>query len=129
VDNVDLHKIGDILSKAKILAKEYKKLTGKPLGITSEVAEYEAARLLNLQLSAARQPGYDAVRIEGNKITKIQIKGKVVPAFPTLKGRTGQIKFQHEWDAAIKEHYQFQSLNLSQSQYGQNEISLREMSK
>ncbi len=101
MSNVDLNKAGDILSKAKILAEEYKKLTGKPLGITSEVAEYEAARLLNLQLCDARQPGYDALRCEGNKTTKVQIKGRVVPTFPKLKGRAGQIKLKHEWDVVI----------------------------
>lgn len=31
-----------ILSEAKLLAQEYRILTGKPLGITGDVAEYEA---------------------------------------------------------------------------------------
>ena len=49
-----------ILSEAKLLAQEYRVLTGKPLGITCEVAEYEAARILGVELSSARNPGYDA---------------------------------------------------------------------
>jgi hypothetical protein len=32
------------LGVAKPVAKEYRELTGKPRGITSEIAEYEAAR-------------------------------------------------------------------------------------
>jgi hypothetical protein len=48
-----------ILCDAKKLAQEYRTLTGKPLGITGEVAEYEAARLLGVELTPARQAGYD----------------------------------------------------------------------
>jgi len=46
-----------ILGRAKKLAQRYHTLTGQPLGITGEVAEFEAARLLNLRLSDARQVG------------------------------------------------------------------------
>lgn len=45
----------ELLGEAKRLAKEYRELTGRPLGITGEVAEYEAARLLEIELSAVRQ--------------------------------------------------------------------------
>jgi hypothetical protein len=50
-----------ILADAKRLAQEYRALTGKPLGITGEVAEFEAARILGVQLTPARQAGYDAI--------------------------------------------------------------------
>jgi hypothetical protein len=39
-------KIRSILQEAKDVAKMYRKLTGKPLGITGEVAEFTAATLL-----------------------------------------------------------------------------------
>lgn len=51
-----------ILAQAKRLAREYRQLTGKPLGITGEVAEYEAAQKLDVTLTPARDAGYDAVR-------------------------------------------------------------------
>src|SRR6266702_389814 len=54
-------RIMDILQKAKKLAQQYRALTGKPLGIPGEVAEYEAARILGIELTPARQAGYDAV--------------------------------------------------------------------
>ena len=50
----------ELLTQAKVLAQRYYKLTGKPLGITGEVAEYEAGRLLGVSLTPARQAGYDA---------------------------------------------------------------------
>ena len=51
---LDLDAIGSIILPAKKLAERYRRVTGRPLGITGEVAEYEAAHLLNLELAAAR---------------------------------------------------------------------------
>ena len=41
-------RIMDLLREAKQLARQYYTLTGKPLGVTGEVAEYEAAASLTL---------------------------------------------------------------------------------
>lgn len=65
-----------ILAAAKRLAQRYRALTGKPLGITGEVAEYEAARLLGVQLTPPRQAGYDATETVGGKLRRLQIKGR-----------------------------------------------------
>ena len=40
-------------ASAKQLARRYHELTGKPLGVTGEVAEYEAHRLLGVELATA----------------------------------------------------------------------------
>jgi hypothetical protein len=48
---VDFKELVRLILKAKILAKEYRSLTGRPLGIIGEVAEYEAASLLKLELA------------------------------------------------------------------------------
>lgn len=53
-------KLTEILAGAKKAATAYYELTGKPLGITGEIAECQAAKLLGLQLAEARPPGYDA---------------------------------------------------------------------
>ena len=53
----------EVLREAKALAQEYRSLTGKPLGVTGEVAKYEAARILKLDLTPARNAGYDATEI------------------------------------------------------------------
>lgn len=65
-----------LLKEAKELAREYYGLTGKPLGVTGEVAEYEAARLLGLELTPARQAGYDAIERTNGTIRRLQIKGR-----------------------------------------------------
>ena len=54
------NEVREVLARAKQAAVDYYRLTGKPLGVTGEVGEYEAARLLGLSLVAARVPGHDA---------------------------------------------------------------------
>lgn len=76
-------RIFEVLSQAKLLAREYYALTNKPLGITGEVAEYEAARHLGVLLSHARTAGYDAIDMTSGQ--RLQIKGRVV--LPNSKQR------------------------------------------
>ena len=59
----DFKEVGDLLRAAKKIAKRYRELTGQPLGITGEVAECEACRLLGLELTDVRSPSYDAIAI------------------------------------------------------------------
>ncbi|HYE50008.1 MAG TPA: hypothetical protein VEB20_10500 [Azospirillaceae bacterium] len=90
----DLKEVGVLIDQARSLAKRYRQITGKPLGITGEVAEYEAARLLGLTLTGARMPGYDALR--GTE--RIQIKGRVIGPEAKHGQRLGNIKLDHAWD-------------------------------
>ena len=60
-----------ILEEVKSLAVEYYQLTGKPLGVTGEIAEMEAAKLLDLELAEARTPGFDAYRTTTDRKEKI----------------------------------------------------------
>ncbi len=62
-----------ILEDAKALALRYYLATGKPLGITGELAEFMAAQALGLTLCDARTEGFDAFGKDGEKI---QIKGR-----------------------------------------------------
>ena len=97
-DKQYLDDVGKLIKRIKTIAKEYRELTGRPLGITGEVAEYEAARLLNLKLSDVRQPGYDAERSDG---TRIQIKGRVLFENSKPGQRIGSIRLHHEWDSVV----------------------------
>ncbi|MHA7855997.1 hypothetical protein [Marinobacter shengliensis] len=45
------NELQEILAAAKNVAVRFKKLTGKPLGITGEIAEFSAAKLLDLKLA------------------------------------------------------------------------------
>ncbi len=92
----------ELLGEAKALAREYYDLSGRPLGITSEVAEYEASRLLNITLAPVRQAGYDAVRLaaDGREET-LQIKGRYLPTGAKPGQRIGQIRLDREWDFVL----------------------------
>lgn len=89
-----------ILAEAKRLAQEYRSLTGRPLGITGEVAEYEAVRLLDLEMAPVRQSGYDAVRRMGDTVQRLQIKGRLLPSSGS-SGQLGIIRLDREWDAVL----------------------------
>ncbi len=93
--------IAKLLRLAKTLAKEYRQLTGKPLGITGEVAEFSAAQILRLQLAPARQDGYDAVRKKKGKEIKIQIKGRCLLPDAKPGQRIGKIRLDKKWDIVI----------------------------
>jgi len=97
---VDINRIGEVIREAKKLAREYKKLTGKPLGITGEIAENEAAHLLNLQLCDAKQVGHDAIRADPTGEKKIQIKGRCVTSKKSGQ-RVPSIKLKHDWDSVM----------------------------
>ena len=96
-----MNEIAKVLSDAKSLAKKYRKLTGKPLGITGEVAEFSAAQILGLELAQARQSGYDAIRRESGKVTRIEIKGRCMPADAKTGQRLGRIQLDREWDIVL----------------------------
>jgi hypothetical protein len=89
----------EILSTAKRLAQEYRTLTGKPLGVTGEVAEYEAARLLGVELTPARQAGYDAVRVADGR--RYQIKGRCLLPGCKPGQRLGAIDITKDFDAVL----------------------------
>ena len=92
----------EILREAKQLARQYRKLTGKPLGVTGEVAEYEAARILDLELTPARQPGYDATeRDSTGAIRRLQIKGRCLLPGCKPGQRVGSIDVTKDWDAVL----------------------------
>ena len=92
------NELQDILATAKDVAVRFKKLTGKPLGITGEIAEFSAAKLLDLKLAEARQAGYDAIDREGRKV---QIKGRCLPEESGPGQRLGSIRLDHEWDSVL----------------------------
>ena len=87
-----------LAAEVRVLAIEYYRLTGKPLGITGEIGEVETAKLLDLKLAPARQAGYDATDRSGRKL---QIKARCIPDGPPRSQQVGSIKFKHRWNAVL----------------------------
>jgi hypothetical protein len=91
----------NLLREAKSLAVRYYDLTQKPLGVTGEVAEYEAAQKLGLTLLPARTALYDAYRQVGKRRETFQIKGRAVAASDKYRGRVSKINCAGAFDAVL----------------------------
>jgi hypothetical protein len=100
-ENVESLRVREILAKVKPLAAEYYLLTGKPLGVTGEIAEYVAAEMLGLELAPPRTPGYDAIRRTRQGKQRIQIKGRAYGEDAKPGQRLGTIKRNSSCDAVL----------------------------
>ena len=90
-----------ILRDARALAVEYYALTGRPLGVTAEVAEYEAVERLGLTLADARTAGYDALRVAPDgSVQRVQIKGRRLITEKS-GGRMPAINLKHDFDSVV----------------------------
>ena len=92
---IDIATLEGTIKAAKLVAKRYRQLTGKPLGLTGEIGEVLAADILKLKLSDARQPGYDAVSKDGRRV---QIKSRCILLNAKPGQRVGSIRLDHDWD-------------------------------
>lgn len=91
-----------LIAQARQLAAEYRRAMGKPLpGISTEIAEFDAIRLLGLApRPAGEEAGYDAIDpARGGR--RIQIKARTI--FDEEKGgqRVGQLRLGQEWDSVV----------------------------
>ncbi|WP_318646593.1 hypothetical protein [Pseudomonas sp. Pdm06] len=100
VDSINAE-IFEVLRDAKVLARRYYRLTGKLLGITGEVAEFEAATKLGLDLHCARKAGFDATEFRNGCPVRIQIKGRCVPNPSKMVGRLGAIDLVQPFDSVL----------------------------
>jgi hypothetical protein len=94
-------RVRDILASVKPLAAEYYRLTGKPMGVTGEVAEYVAADVLGLELAPPRMAGYDAIRRTSEGSERIQIKGRALAVNAKAGQRMSRIKLQADCDVVM----------------------------
>lgn len=85
-------RVREILAAVKPLAAEFYRLSGKPLGVTGEIAEYVAAEKLGLELAPPRTEGYDAIRQTPDGPIRIQIKGRAFGAEAKPGQRLSRIK-------------------------------------
>lgn len=95
---MSIEKLSNLIADIKNNAIQYYQMTGRPLGVTGEIAEFEATKKLKLRLAEVRQSGYDAVDQQG---VKIQIKGRCIIGQSKGSQRTGSMKPNKEWDKVI----------------------------
>jgi len=94
-------RIQEILASVRPLAAEYYRLTGKPLGVTGEVAEQYAAEYLGLTLADARTAGYDAIRHSPVGSEFIQIKGRAFGDEANVAQRLGAMRSAASCDKVV----------------------------
>jgi hypothetical protein len=98
-DEMTVYSVDKLMAQARRLAADYRNATGKPLGgISVEIAEYDAARLLDLELCKDRAAGYDAIGHGSREGKKVQIKGRAIFDKQKSGQRIGQLKLDQEWD-------------------------------
>ena len=124
-NTVDLIALKKVMQKAKKLAKEFRQITGKPLGITGEVGEFIAADLLNLELMVARNPGFDAVGPDGRHI---QIKSRCILPNAKPGQRVGSIRFKYDFDTVmlVLMNEDFNPLEIYEAKYSDVKFALEE---
>ena len=70
------------------------------MGITGEIAEYEAAKFLGVKLSPSRTEGFDGHLRQNNQTARIQIKGRRFENRANPGARVGALNLEKEWDVA-----------------------------
>jgi imidazolonepropionase-like amidohydrolase len=98
-----VYSVDKLMAETRRLAAEYRRATGQPLPVTAELARYDAARLLDLEVvTGPAQGGYDAVGRSGEREgRRILVKGRAI--FDEGKGgqRIGQLKLEQPWDSVM----------------------------
>ncbi|MES9838994.1 MAG: hypothetical protein ABW134_00445 [Candidatus Thiodiazotropha endolucinida] len=96
-----LYAADKLIAQARVLAAEYRRTMGKPLpGISNEIAEYDAIKLLQLEPKPSGEGGYDAVDTKrGDKL--IQIKSRTIFDESKSGQRIGQLKLDKDWDSVV----------------------------
>lgn len=100
-ESYDNDYVNQLIEEARIVAKQYYETTGRPLGVTGEIAEHETCRLLGLDRAPVRQSGYDAVRRVDGREEFIQIKSRAMADNPNPGQRLGSINLEKEWDVVL----------------------------
>ena len=97
-----IYSVDKLISEARRLATEFRRTTGKALpGVSGEIAEHDAARLLNLTICKEKSAGYDAVGRGKREGKRIQIKARVIFDEEKSGQRVGQLKLDQEWDSVV----------------------------
>ena len=99
---MSVYAVDKLMAQTRKLAAEYRQTTGQPLPVTAEIANFDAARLLNLDIVQPPPGGYDAVGLDAEREgMRYQIKGRAI--FDVKKGgqRIGQLRLEQPWDAVL----------------------------
>lgn len=95
---MSIYALEKLISETRRLAAEFRRTTGQTLPVTGEIARYDVARLLDLELLEQRQGGVDAIGRGEREGLKIQIKGRLILEEHKGGQRIGQVNREGDWD-------------------------------
>ena len=102
IASVSIYSVDKLITEARKLAIEFRRTTGKPLpGISAEIADYDAARYLDLEICKDKSSSYDAIGKGARDGLRIQIKGRTIFDEGKTGQRVGQLKIEQEWDRVV----------------------------
>ncbi len=98
-----VYSVDKLMAETRKLAAEYRRMTGQPLPVSGEIANYDAARLLDLELLPKGEAGgFDATGRSGEREgLRFQIKGRAIFDEQKSGQRIGQLKLEQAWDAVL----------------------------
>ena len=98
---MSLYSVNKLITEARRIAAEYRRATGKPLGISAEIARHDACHFLELEPDE-EAIGYDAIGLKNaRKGFRFQIKGRAIFDDKKSGQRLGQIKVEQDWDQIL----------------------------
>lgn len=95
---MSVYDIDQLMTQTRKLAAEYYRTTKQPLPLSSELAKYDACRLLKLQEAEEITKGVDAFD-ENDK--PIQVKSRVIFKEGNSGYRIGQLNLEGGWESTV----------------------------
>lgn len=96
-----LYSIDKLIEETRRLAAEFRRTTGTMLPVSAEIARYDVANQLNLELNERAIKGIDAIGKGEREGLKVQIKGRVIGDSVKSSHRIGQLNTDGDWDLVI----------------------------
>lgn len=98
---MSVYALEQLISETRRLAKEFRHTTGQMLPVTGEIARFDAAYHLNLELLEPRVPGVDALADGEGQERRYQIKGRVILDESKTGYRIGQLNPNGDWTHVV----------------------------
>lgn len=99
-NTMDLYSLDKLMHETRQLAARYRQTTGTTLPVTGEIARFDAAKALNLQLLDTHQSAYDAIGQGSRQDQRIIIKGRALFDSSSTP-RIGQLNLNQQWDSVV----------------------------
>lgn len=114
-----VYALDTLMEQTRQLAAEYYRTTQQTLPVSHELAKYDAARLLGLELTQDPQAGFDAT---SNDQRRMVVKSRVLLRQDLRGLRIGQVNPAPTWDALLlvtlaADYHPQQIFSLTYDQY------------